>query len=147
MQMLQALLSGRFNLVLRHQPREMPVYVLTVDRGGPKLEENVDKGPSQMSPVAGGETKFHNVSMTTFTGQFLTGRSGRPVIDKTGLSGSCDFDLKSANPVLNASPAEDGPALPDLVTALREQLGLKLDAQRAPVDFLVVDQVEKPSAN
>jgi uncharacterized protein (TIGR03435 family) len=77
----------------------------------------------------------------------LTGRVNRPVIDRTGMRGSYDFVLRwtpenfqDAAP--NAGPSRDGTPI---VTALQEQLGLKLEAQRAPVEFLIIDRIERPS--
>jgi uncharacterized protein (TIGR03435 family) len=77
----------------------------------------------------------------------LTGRMNQPVRDRTGLTGSYDFVLRwtpenFSNAATNAGPSRDGTPI---VTALQEQLGLKLEAQRAPVEFLIVDKIERPS--
>jgi uncharacterized protein (TIGR03435 family) len=146
MQMLQALLADRFKLVLRRQAKESPVYALMLEKGGSKLHENTDKGLSQMSPVGRGQINFHNIPMQVLTGQFLTGASGRPVVDQTGLKGSYDFDLKYTPDPQGAAALPD-PAFPDLFTALREQLGLRLEAQKGSVDSLIIDHAEKPSGN
>jgi uncharacterized protein (TIGR03435 family) len=146
MQLLQALLADRFKLVLRRQSKEVPVYALIVDKSGSKLRENTDKGLSQMSPIARGQINFHNIPMQVLTGQFLTGASGRPVADETGLKGSYDFDLKYT-PDQQGGAAPSDPPFPDLFTALREQLGLRLESQKGPVDFLIIDHAERPSDN
>jgi len=77
----------------------------------------------------------------------LTGRMNQPVRDRTGLTGSYDFVLRwtpenFSNAATNAGPSRDGTPI---VTALQEQLGLKLEAQRAPVEFLIIDRIERPS--
>jgi uncharacterized protein (TIGR03435 family) len=147
MQLLQALLADRFKLILRRQAKDVPVYALTVDKSGSRLHENTDKGLSQMSPVARGQTNFHNISMQVLTGQFLTGASGRPVVDETGLKGSYDFDLKYTPAQQGGATPPDPATYPDLFTALREQLGLRLESQKGPVDFLTIDHAERPSDN
>jgi uncharacterized protein (TIGR03435 family) len=80
------------------------------------------------------------VSMAALA-RYVGNRVGRIVVDKTGLSDSYDFTLEWA-----ADDAPDSPA-PPLVTALREQLGLKLESQKSPVEVLVIDSLQKPSAN
>lgn len=77
----------------------------------------------------------------------LTGRVNRDVIDRTGLSGTYDFVLRWTpenfqNPAGNAGPSRDGTLI---FTALQEQLGLRLEAQRGPVEFLIIDRVERPT--
>jgi uncharacterized protein (TIGR03435 family) len=146
MQLLQALLADRFKLVLRRQTKEAPVYALTVDKRGLKLHENTDKGLSQMTPIARGQTNFHNIPMQVLTGQFLTGASARPVVDETGLKASYDFDLKYTPDPQGGAAASDS-TFPDLATALREQLGLRLEPQKRPVDFLIIDHAERPTDN
>ena len=100
-----------------------------------------------MTPTARGQFNFHNISMQVLTGQFLSGASGRPVVDETGLKGNYDFDLKYTPDQPGAAGPPDPPIFPDLFTALREQLGLRLESHKGPVDFFVIDHVERPSAN
>jgi uncharacterized protein (TIGR03435 family) len=146
--MLQNLLVERFQLKFHYESRETPGFALTVAKGGPKLEVSKSdeprllfKGPSgeaTLKPVAGQPMSItaRKCSMSMLI-NLLFGIGGHgPGIDKTGLTGEYDFNL---------SWDEDlGPALP---TALREQLGVHLEAEKVPVSTLIVDSAQKPDAN
>jgi uncharacterized protein (TIGR03435 family) len=89
-------------------------------------------------------------SMAEFAWVFQRGALGRPVVDRTGLTGRYDFDLQfSPDESLfgGVLKAPDVPTKPDLFAAVQQQLGLKLEATRGPVDTLVIDRVERPSEN
>ncbi|HEY4363394.1 MAG TPA: TIGR03435 family protein [Bryobacteraceae bacterium] len=139
--MLQALLADRFKLALHHETKELPVYSLTVIKGGPKFKSSeTASGITSNS----NRTQWHvtaKVSMDRFA-EFLTGEAGRPVLDKTGLPGSYDLKLDWSPDTAPAS-ADAAPSLPSLFTALQEQLGLKLEPAKGPVDMLVVDRAER----
>ena len=155
-QRIQALLADRFHLVIHRDAKEAPVYALVVAKNGHKLKESaLDEGLSggRGAVTAGG------VSMTLLAG-FLGGRLGRPVLERTGLTGKYDFKLEwtpesnelsgkggPEGPGEKGEPGGADPLGPSLSTALQEQLGLKLESQKAPVDTIVIDRVEKPSAN
>ena len=167
--MLQGLLVDRFNLKTHIETRELPVYALRIAKSGIKFHpaEPVPSGkpgvPAEM------HTSFNvhwtkagvDLSVTDRTLQStlvtIVGRQpeveGRPLLDQTGLTGTYDFDLKWTSEYLTASAkpgdngANDPPAGPSLFTALEDQLGLKLDSEKAPVEVLVIDHVEPPSAN
>jgi uncharacterized protein (TIGR03435 family) len=149
---LQALLEDRFNLKLHREMKQLPVYVLTVGKSGAKLRAAA--GADNAPPLWGltgkpnGEAavwlKGKNTSMAQFADS-LASITGRPVLDQTGLKGNFDFAMEYASDP-NA-PGATPFAGPDMFTAFQEQLGLKLDAARAPVEVLVIDRVEKPSAN
>jgi bla regulator protein BlaR1 len=149
---LRALLAERFQLAVHKESREMPAYVLLIAKKGPKLRE-VDAKPEDFRLRLGrgwirneGEAK---VAMLT---SLLSNQLDRPVFDETGLAGFYKFDLTwtpdSPVPFREATaarpPAEAGPSL---FTALQEQLGLKLEAARRPVQMIVIDKVERPSEN
>lgn len=156
--MLQKLLADRFQLVFHHDKKELAVYILSVAKGGPK---NLTKSDSltdgfsvPIRPVPGGfSMPIHNAQMTDFTGFALQGAVlDRPVLDQTGIKGRYDFTLTWA-PLgtefggrLPPPPPADNPP-PGLFTAIQEQLGLKLDAVKAPADVMVIDKAEKPAAN
>lgn len=154
--MAQKLLTERFGLAMHTEKRELSAYVLTVGKTGPKLSKNDSGGNlpgfGGMGPGAIG---VRNSTMAEFAG-FLQARIlDRPVVDQTGLSGKFDFTLEwrpdttqlapGANPPAQLSPAVE--SRPDLFTAIQEQIGLKLEASRAPVEVYVIDKVQKPSAN
>jgi bla regulator protein BlaR1 len=153
--MLQALLAERFGLKTHRETRELPAFGLLVAKGGPKLAQHHPKPPG----IAGDEHPFsdkgsgpmvsegHGVLMAQQTNMqglayALGVQSGREVIDRTGLGGDFDFTLK-----WNPEMAEQDPAAVSLFTAIQEQLGLKLESTKAPVDVLVIDGVKRPSAN
>jgi uncharacterized protein (TIGR03435 family) len=160
--MVQSLLADRFKLKVSRREKELPVYAMVAAGSGPKLTATA-AGTQHMPWLWGGskgELHAASVSMDFFAG-WLSGRAdvgGRVVVDKTGLSGMYDFTLKwtpmgtaageSAESNGSAAGRPDLDATgPSLVTALEEQLGLKLEPQKAPVEVLVIDDVERPSAN
>jgi bla regulator protein blaR1 len=158
--MLLPVLQDRFNLKYHHETREMTVYVLTVAKGGLKLKE----APVQTGEKHGGvrmnglgDFQGENVKIE-FLGHVLSEQPelGHTILDKTGLTGSYDFHLQwtpaqtgPIGPDNSASGSSAAPDTnkPDLFTALQEQLGLKLESQKGPVDVIVIDHIEKPSAN
>ena len=147
-EMVRKLLTDRFGLKTHTEQREMNVYAVTVAKGGPKLKKSEfapDALPDQTSRDSGGtrEMKLTNTSMDEFTLSmkfFLD----RPVVDKTGLSGKWDFELKWT---YDDTRVTNPNAPPGLFTAVQEQLGLRLDPVKAPVDVMVVDAVERPTEN
>ncbi len=144
--MLQALLADRFRLVIRGETREMPVYFLVIAKGGVKLRESP---PGTMGGGQSAGLGWFKASSNR-TGDFvqtLAGMVSRSVIDKTGLTGQYDFRLDYAPDVVAGPEAGSTPEKPSLFTALQEQLGLKLEAGRAPVEMFVVERAEKPEAN
>ncbi len=144
-EMLQPVLADRFKLAVHHETRELTIYALVIAKNGPKIKP-VDPGEGDTTSRRGHVT-ITRTSMNGL-GRFLGGpnaRLGRPVVDKTGLNGVFSFDL-DWTPEGRADPNADGP--PSIFVALQEQLGLKLEAQKSPVNVLVVDHVEKvPTEN
>jgi uncharacterized protein (TIGR03435 family) len=151
--MVQSLLSDRFKLAVHRSTTEMPAYALTVAKNGPKMhqvkpdDETKPGGRVRImgNPVLGlpGQEPFKGWSMAQVV-DFLTGQpslDGRPVIDRTGLSGIYEIDLDYA-----FRPGFAG-GKPEIYDAVQEQLGLKLNSIKAPFDLLVVDRLEKPDAN
>ncbi|HEY1758317.1 MAG TPA: TIGR03435 family protein [Bryobacteraceae bacterium] len=155
--MFQSLLEDRFKLKVHHETKELPIYTLTLAKKGPKLKEWRQGEPpltviGKLVPdgivanYSSREDPHHIVgrkaSMAKLA-EYLTGALQSPVTDKTALAGDFDFELAwdSDEPAL-ASP---DPAL--VAAVLQEQLGLKLEKSKGPVEILVVDHVEKPSGN
>ena len=147
--LVRKLLAERFGLKGHKEQREMRVFALTVTKGGPKLAPTKgDRNGEGRQRVGGGEgyrtLTFRDVSMPTFA-LFMIYYVDRPMVDQTGLRGSYDFTLKYTYDEERA--AKDGSAPPSLFTAVQEQLGLKLEPVKGMADVLVVDKVERPSAN
>ena len=154
--MTQKLLADRLKLTFHHDKRVLPVYVLSVGKAGSKLTKSESSSPLisfSFETAAGGiSLPVKNATMAEVASVLQTGVLDRPVVDQTGIEGRYDFVLKWApddsqfggNPP--AASQADSP-LPSLFTAIQEQVGLKLDAVKVPVDVLVIDHVEKPSGN
>jgi uncharacterized protein (TIGR03435 family) len=146
--LVQKLLVERFGLKAHREQREMPVYALTVAKGGAKM--NASEGDPNGLPDnegMGGNgrqiRKFTNVSMSDLAVMLLP-HVERPVVDQTRLKGRYDFKLQWT--VDEAQVTElDSP--PGLFTAIQDQIGLKLEPVKAQVDVLVVDRVERPGEN
>ena len=146
-EMLQKLLADRFQLKFHHEKRELPVYFIQIAKGGPKLKPpaNPDAEADQDASGHGTET---TVTITTATmADFILGMQfffDRPLVDQTGIPGRHDFTLRYT---YDEAHATDPNAPPGLFTAIQEQLGLKLNAVKAPIDVFVIDHIERPSAN
>jgi uncharacterized protein (TIGR03435 family) len=148
--MLRAMLADRFKLDLHREMREAPVYALVTARGGAKLTAAKADEPTfyrlNRQRDANGQFVEHlvvsNANMT-YVGIMLGIVTRRPVVDRTGMTGGYSFDLPFAPQ--DAPPGDTSAA--SLFTALQEQLGLRLEDSRAPVEVLVVDRMERPSEN
>jgi bla regulator protein BlaR1 len=173
-QMIRSLLEDRFALKTHEETKELPVYVLVIAKGGLKMKEAKPgdtypsglKGPDGQHGGAGmmmfdasGQITAQGVLVSNLT-RLLSQQTGRTVIDKTGLTGKYDFSLQLP-PMKGMMPAPPAPgsgsaaggddsgddAGPSIFTALQEQLGLKLESQKAPLPLIVIDHIEQPSAN
>jgi uncharacterized protein (TIGR03435 family) len=172
--MLQDLLADRFHLKLHKETKEMSIYSLGIARNGPKLKKAMPDPPpdpndaADGAPMAGGgkmakDADGYPMAITsTPAGSFarlankehmqwlvdmLAGQTRRPVVDATGLTEEYDFSLSWIPRPPDAPPAEDAIG-PDIFTALQQQLGLKLEPKKGPIEVLIVDRAEKvPTAN
>jgi uncharacterized protein (TIGR03435 family) len=144
--MVRLLLAERFHLKVRREMRPTPVYALVVDKDGPKLKEaDPDANPTQHYGGKGPEHVFTlpKAGMVDLVDAVSNARLDRPVVDGTGLSGVYNIKLTYTED----SGTEPGVAGVDVFQALKEQLGLKLEKRTVPVEFLVVEKVEKPWGN
>jgi uncharacterized protein (TIGR03435 family) len=147
-EMMQKILKERFGIKLHREQRVMPVFAMTVAKGGPKMTPNTSDPNGwmdQQNSAANGRDveNLKNASMPDLA-EILQFRVSRPVVDQTGLKGRYDFKLQWT---IDETRATDVDAPPGLFTAIQEQIGLKLEAVKAPADVLVIDHVERPSAN
>jgi uncharacterized protein (TIGR03435 family) len=145
--MLQTMLAERFKLSLHHESRLEPVYKLAVGKSGSKLKESVGQGEPAVVPGPDGFV-FRNMDMARFGG-ILSQLVARPVVDLTGLTGVYDFSLKFEEA---SSPEEQKRTTVEFFSSsifsqIQKQHGLQLEADKAPVDYLIVDHVEEPAAN
>ena len=146
--MVRSLLADRFGLKLHREPRQLPVYALAIDEGGPKIKPAGDPSAEPKVFFRKGEVEAHNRDMAWLTA-ILERQLRRTVLDRTGLTGSYDFDLQFGPRPLAAPSADDSsdPPGPSLNTALQTQLGLTLKAAKDAVEILVIDEAKKPGAN
>ena len=165
--MVQSLLADRFKLSVSDTTVSRPVYALVVAKGGPKLEETV---PGSHSPIKSGgremqgrffpgDIRGHGIPISTLARSLSQlGGLGRPVLDETGLKGKYDIELKWTPDNLNSPGMTPGPSPsadmappdasgPSVFTAVQEQLGLKLEPTKGPVEAIVVMHIERPSEN
>lgn len=163
--MLQAMLADRFQLKINRETKDLPIYALVVAKNGPKLKqvqqpvmppEGARRGAGQLR-MGRGELSGQAVSIS-FLAQGLSNQLDRPVIDQTGLKGAYDFTIQWTPDIQGPTPNGPSDAVPDsapppdssgpsIFTVIQEQLGLKLEATKGPVEVLVIDHAEKPSEN
>ena len=140
--MLKAMLADRFQMVAHTETRTLPAYELVVGKKGPKLEAaKADEMGSRVFPNAPG-ISGKQISMPRLA-ELLSLKLDRPVADETGLPGVFDIELKWT-PDTAEPDADLGPSV---FTAIQEQLGLRLEGKKLPIDVLVIDHISKPSAN
>jgi uncharacterized protein (TIGR03435 family) len=149
-EMFQTLLAERFKLRFHRERKELAAYALSVDKSGSKLKVSDSKEPFDV-PIKPGDQPGKSVGTRVpmeYLCFFLAQLLNVPVVDQTGLDAFYDFtlELPAPAPLLTPgpAPAADGP---DIFTALRQQLGLKLESRKAPVEVFVIDHVERPTNN
>jgi uncharacterized protein (TIGR03435 family) len=141
MLMLRKALADRFGLRVHTETREMTVYFLTVDRREAKLKPATETSGPNIMVLNKNEVTASHEGMADFADLLSNFITDRPVMDRTGLTQEFQFKLEFA-------ANQDDPASgPSIYTALAEQLGLKLVAGKAPLEVLVIDSAERPSAN
>lgn len=159
--MMRSLLEERCRLVVHREMPEKPEYALVVGKGGPKFQEaksieaaailKEHPGVGGM-PGAGGMFRFSGDGSVDFYGApiatlavVLSNRVGRPVVDKTGLTGRYDIQLEMPQPGQRADGGQDPGA--SIFTVVQEELGLRLESAKGKVETLVIDRVERPAEN
>jgi uncharacterized protein (TIGR03435 family) len=170
--MMQALLEDRFKLKIHRESREVPIYTLTVAKGGSKLEPfkagsciptGFNTPPDAVQKLAAGEKPCRNfggitgsnwtvdaegITLDQLSEVYLKFPTGRDVVNRTGLNGRFNIHLKYANPaLLDGAAAADVSLGPSIFAAVQEQLGLKLESASGLGEYIVVDHVERPSEN
>jgi uncharacterized protein (TIGR03435 family) len=143
--MLQTLLVERFQMKIHKETKDLPVYALVPGKGAPKVKEvSADGQPSIQGNGTGGAT-FHQFGLGRLT-FLLSRRMDRPVLDLTGLKGVYDYTIDLSG---LGRPGDNGATEgPSIFSAVQQDLGLKLEARKEPVEMLIIDHVEKvPTAN
>jgi uncharacterized protein (TIGR03435 family) len=158
--MVQKLLADRFKLTFHHDQKELSVYIITVAPGGPKMVKTT-AGPNDPQGFGFrglGDLSVRNMNMKEFASWMQSGVMDKPVVDQSGLTDKYDFTLKwtpddsqfaqfRGAGVPPPTPTEAADAPPSLYTAVQEQIGLKIGPGKAPDDVIVIDHVDKPTAN
>ncbi|MGI4756769.1 MAG: TIGR03435 family protein [Janthinobacterium lividum] len=147
-EMLRLLLEERFSLKVHSEKREMKVYTIVAMKSGPKLtatKSSPDALPDQSARTDASQVdlKMTNYSMTDLD-RSLKFFLERPVLDRTGLQGKYDMELRWTREDTSSTEAQ---TLPGLQTAMQEQLGLKIEATQTAAEALVIDSAAKPGAN
>jgi uncharacterized protein (TIGR03435 family) len=170
MQMMRPLLADRFKLVVHNETREMPVYALVLARTDGKFGPQMKRSESNCAAIAEanrrgepaperspdapfcgtrsspGAITTSGVLMADFA-RNLSNAAGRVTVDRTGLTGGFDLQLKFSPDPLGPNVGDPASDLPSLFAAIQEQLGLKLEAQRAPIEMLVIDSAQRATEN
>ena len=143
-EMLQSLLADRFHLVIHREPRQASGYLLVVTKKGPKMQPTAPDAQGSNSHTKKTHLTAENVSMAGLA-RYLSRNNdiGAMVIDKTGLTGGFNFELDWA-PERVAAASDDRVSI---FTAIVEQLGLKLESAKVPIEAIVIDRAEKPEGN
>ena len=160
MSMLRKLLADRFRLTFHREPKELRVYALTIAKGGSKLKESAvspeasPEGPPPLIFVVSPQLvrlPGRNATMADLASVMQRAALDYPVLDKTGLSARYDFDLEFTpdETVFGGmlGKGSDDSSRPDLLAAISQQLGLKLEATKGLVETMVIDHVERPTQN
>lgn len=137
--LFQALLADRFKLKIHRETKEVAGYILTVGKNGPKLKAADPDATGLMSLTSLTSTDCAEMKVVSWSmdqlGNYFSAILMQPVLDGTGLGGNYDYKL---------TWSDQSPGCPALVTALQEQLGLKLESRKVTIQILVVDSAEKP---
>jgi uncharacterized protein (TIGR03435 family) len=161
LEMLRSLLADRFKLVVHRETRQMPVYALVLARAdgktGPQLRRAEPCAQDTRCggfSVGNGVLKGAGVTLTQLAAELPSATEGRYVIDRSGLTGLFDVNLRwnvdALGPGIIPGPIPDpipGPDAPSVFAAIQEQLGLKLEPIIAPIDVIVIDRAERPTSN
>src|SRR5205823_14395126 len=150
-QRVRSLLADRFRFKCHLVTKELPVYELVLAKSGPKFAETTAEPARRHSISSNGNSHKIDMKATGITmadaARSFSGDVGRPIVDKTGLTGQYDLQMTWAPATPAAQDSDAGPGTPSIFTALQEQLGLKLVSAKGPVQVLVIDSAEKPSEN
>jgi uncharacterized protein (TIGR03435 family) len=143
--LLQEMLHTRFQFRFHTESRDLPVYRLVIGRNGSKLQKTADEAREPSLLISGNGVSLSTITATNVPVERLAKtfqmQLQQRVVDSTGLTGEFDFSLNwSPNDAVESTA-------PSIFTAVQEQLGLKLEAEKAPVKIIVVDSIEKPSGN
>ena len=146
--MMRSLLKERFGLIIHHEQHNLPFFALVVDNGGPKVRlSDPEPGPAKNTFGMSEPGHLRGTKVTAaMLANVLSNQTGRSVQDFTEIKGVFDFTLAWARD--DSASTDSADILPSIFSAVREQLGLKLESRKGPVDVIVLDQLpSSPPAN
>jgi uncharacterized protein (TIGR03435 family) len=146
-QRVQSLLADRFQLKFHSEVRQMPLFALVIAKGGPKLDAPKAGEVPRIGVYGALKLDATDISMAQFADECSYLGIDRLVVDKTGLTGRYDLKLQWTPDSTLADSAAPDSNQGSIFTALQEQAGLKLEPQKGPVEVMVIDHIERPSAN
>ena len=150
-EMLRQLLADRFKLAVRRETKEAPVYVMEVGKGGPKFQVSKDSDAPPEFRVFQRRQITAARAPLSYLVEALSFLVGRPVVDRTGLDGKYDYKLEWTPDETQMRSDEAPPQVegnvPSLASAVQEQMGLRLQSQKGPVEMIVIETAEKASVN
>jgi len=147
-QMIQSLLAERFQLVVHREPKQVSGYALVVAKKGVKMEPAKADEKGSGTSTHNTHLTAHNINMEGFARYLTRNREiGMPVVDKTGLTGSFNFELEWKPDQLQGKPEASADDRPSIFTAMEQGLGLELKSAKVPIVTVVIDRAEKPQEN
>jgi len=145
--MLRTLLEERMGVKAHFERRAIPVYAMTIAKGGPKFTESTTEVPLALGQGKDGSLNIQHFSMSELAQEFSRGQFDRPVVDATGLKGRYDSHIDMST-IAAANPRDRMEVESAFITSMEEQMGLKIESRKQEVDVLVVDHAEKtPTEN
>jgi uncharacterized protein (TIGR03435 family) len=144
--MIQTLLADRCKLISHREILDLPVYALVVDKAGPKMQPSAPDAQYSFRIPAKGHWIISRITLLRLA-RSLTGEVGRTVVDLTGLTEYYDVTLEWTPDQITNDTAPTDSSSSSIFTAVRDQLGLRLESRKLPTEVLVIDHVEKPSEN
>jgi len=142
--MMQSLLGARFQLAIRRESRPFSGYAMVVAKGGMKIQPVEGEGSSMNTN--NGKLRTKHASMDRLA-DWVARQVGRPVVNETGVEGGFDFTLEWVPERGPRTDSSEAPSGPSLFTALTEQVGVRLESKKVPIEVLVIERAEKPAEN
>ena len=141
-QMMQTLLADRFKLTVHRESKEMRAFVASVAKTGLKMKESTSEGDMDMQPSGKAGATIQRATISKLA-ELLSGPLQAPVVDETGLTGRYDFTIDLSNVLDPTTPMGINDVIPIFIQVAQQQLGIKIDERKVPVEMLMVDHAEK----
>ena len=140
--MMQTLLADRFKLTVHRESKEMRAFVASVAKTGLKMKESTSEGDMDIHPSGLASATFQRATVSKLA-ELLSGPLQAPVVDETGLRGRYDFTIDLSNVLDPSTPMGINDVIPIFIQVAQQQLGIKIDEKKVPIEMLMVDHAEK----